>query len=69
MRIEFKLSERLVGFAATAAGPTENVAVVPSDLIPPGDAFRLTQALEHLHSALFGFVPGFPHPGSSITCS
>jgi hypothetical protein len=62
MRIDFKLSERLVGFAATAAGPTENVAVVPSDLIPPSDAFRLTQALEHLQSALFGFIPGFPPP-------
>lgn len=63
MRVEFKLSQRLVGFAATAGGPTENVAVLPSDLIPPSDAFRLIQTLEHLQNALFGFIPGFPPPG------
>lgn len=62
MPIEFKLAERLVGFALTSAGPTEKVAVVPSDLIPPADAFRLTQALEHLQNILFGLIPGFPPP-------
>lgn len=62
MPIDFKLNERIIGFSATSAGPGEKVAILPSDLIPPADAFRLSQALEHLQSVLLGFIPGLPPP-------
>lgn len=62
MPLEFTLTQRIVGFSLTAAGPEERIAIATSDLIPPTDAFRLSESLEHLQSVLFGFVPGFPSP-------
>lgn len=62
MKLEFTLKQRLAGFSLASAGPEELAIVAASDLVPPGDAFRLSETLEHLHNCLFSFVPQFPSP-------
>lgn len=62
MPIHFKLTERLMGYAASTAGPGEQVAVCYRDLIGPEDGAHLQLQLENLQASLFSKIPSLPSP-------
>lgn len=59
MPIEFKLSERLIGFTTTGAEKGEWINVSFRELLAPRDD-GLVDRLERLQGALFGHIPGLP---------
>jgi hypothetical protein len=60
MSIEFKLTERIVGFAASKATGGELVKVICFENLTSLDGLHLTWRLEELHNAIFSKVPGLP---------
>lgn len=62
MPIDFRLEERLAGFALAPAGPGQDVPVQYRELLGPSDGAKLTDRLEQLQSVLFGKIPGLPSP-------
>ncbi len=59
MPIAFQLTERVIGFAATAASGGQSVQVVYRELIAPSEATLLLGRLERMQRALFDLIPGF----------
>lgn len=64
MSIDFKLTERILGFATNAAHPGEQVRVVCAEALTSLDGLRLTWRLEELHNAILSKIPGLPVPSS-----
>jgi len=62
MPIEFKIEERLAGYAAASGKGGESVPVIYRELIGPLDALHLQQQLDQLHGTLFSKVPSLPDP-------
>ena len=61
MSVEFKLTERVVGFAGSAAIAGEQVKVICAESLTSLDGLHLTWRLEELHNAILGKVPGLPN--------
>ena len=53
MSIEFKLSERIIGFSASKATGGERVKVICVESLTSLDGLHLTWRLEELHNAIF----------------
>jgi hypothetical protein len=64
MPIAFQLTERVIGFAATAASGGQSVQVVYRELIAPAEATLLLGRLERMQRALFDLIPGLPYPST-----
>lgn len=64
MSVDFKLTERLAGFAASTAKKDEKVSVICSEALTSLDGFHLTWRLEELERALFAKIPGLPPPSA-----
>jgi hypothetical protein len=60
MSVEFKLTERVVGFAENAAMGGEQVRVISAESLTSLDGLHLTWRLEELHNAIFSKVPSLP---------
>ena len=61
MKIDFKLKERLAGFAATSTNAEGAIWACQRELVGPTEP-HLTDRLEKLHDALFSKIPGLPFP-------
>lgn len=64
MPIEFKIEERLAGYAAAPGKGGETVPVIYRELIGPLDALHLQQQLDQLHGTLFSKIPSLPDPST-----
>jgi hypothetical protein len=62
MPIQFKLSERVIGYAAATSKPGEMVPICYRELIGPADAAHLQRQLENLNGSLFSKIPTLPLP-------
>lgn len=62
MPTEFKVEDRLVGYAVHAATAGERAAVRYGELVPPSDPAGVLQALEGLQRSIFSRIPGLPDP-------
>jgi hypothetical protein len=59
MPLQFTLPNRIAGLTTTNAGPGERLIIMTTSLLLPFDP-ELTNRLDQLQGALFGFIPGFP---------
>ena len=64
MPIEFKIEERLAGYAAAPGKGGESVPIIYRELIGPLDALHLQQQLDQLHGTLFSKIPSLPDPST-----
>ncbi len=62
MTIEFKINQRLVGFAASTASGSGRVALQFRELVAPMDLSHLYDRLDKMQSVLFSSIPGLPLP-------
>lgn len=62
MRIEFKLTERFIGFAADTIPPGAVGRVITTESLTSHDGAHLTWRLEELHAGIFSSIPGLPEP-------
>lgn len=62
MPVDFKIEERLAGYATNAAKQGDLAYVRYSELIGPSDAFHLQRQLDQLHGTLFDKIPNLPAP-------
>lgn len=64
MPIEFRLTDRFLGWAQHTGTPDEIVAVRNAELISPDDAVRVQEALQQLQRAILDHISGLPKPPS-----
>jgi hypothetical protein len=62
MPTDFKLEQRLAGYAAGTGRPGEKVPVCYRELIGPANAVHLQQQLDQLHGTLFTKIPQLLDP-------
>ena len=62
MQINFKLSERLAGFAVSVNRAANMVDVVHRELVAPTEPILLADRLERFQGVLFSKIPNLPRP-------
>jgi hypothetical protein len=62
MPVQFKLAEKLAGFALHTATGNEQGLFEYGALVPPSDPARVQHVLEGLQRSVFSRIPGLPDP-------